>query len=498
MNQAAVDYQKQEMIRKLSEMPPEQLAHSKFTAYIGMQVPNYKFSTHNLAIAHVLERVEAGHINRLIVNMPPRHGKTMQISELFPAWYMGRHPEREVLFATYSFDRSGDCGRKVRNQMVDPYHKRIFPNCSVSKDAAGANRIMTEQGGAYVATGVGGGIVGRGAHLFVIDDPISGREDAESDTSRKKLLDWYRGVAYTRLMNPNVIILVMTRWHFDDLAGYLVEEMKHEGWAILKMPAVADAHDDPLGRKVGDALWPSEYGKKRLAQIKTTIGTREWNAQYQQVPMPDEGSMVNLKWFKRYRWRDWLPWHLALRLGADPPPNLPFGIRAIVMSWDTAYKEKQINDPSACTIWGINKKHEYYLIGTVNKRLPYPILKREIVKVWNNYMKCKLKGPIPLLIEDKASGQSLIQDLRRLTNIPIIPINPEANKQIRMSSASPVIEAGRVFLPDESLDWVVDYETEMGRFPLWRLDNLVDSTSQFLMWVSKPKFKVNLKRKFWK
>jgi predicted phage terminase large subunit-like protein len=493
-----LDLQNQQAIAQLKDLPPAQLAHAKFSAYIGMQVPNYKFSLHNLAIANVLERVESGHITRLIVNMPPRHGKTMQISELFPAWYMGRHPEREILFATYSFDRSGDCGRKVRNQMTDPYHKIIFPDCEVSKDAAGANRMMTKQGGAYVATGVGGGIVGRGANLFIIDDPISSREDADSDTSRKKLLDWYRGVAYTRLMNPNVIILVMTRWHFDDLAGFLLEEMQHEGWAVLKMPAIADGHDDPIGRQSGEALWPTEYGVERLRQIKTTIGTREWNAQYQQIPMPDEGSMINIKWFKRYPWKDWLPWHLALQMGATPPKELPFGIRSIVMSWDTAYKEAQINDPSALTIWGVNKNHEYRLLGTINERMNYPKLKKRIIKTWQNYSQCNLPGPIPLLIEDKASGQSLIHELRRFTGIPVIAINPDANKQTRMSAVTPLIESGRVFLPDGNLDWVMDYESQLARFPLWKWDDLVDSTSQFLGWIYKPRYKKNRKLRFWK
>ena len=484
--------------QKLRQLSPWQLAHSKFSAYIGLQIPKYEWSLHNLAIANVLERVESGDITRPIVNMPPRHGKTMQISELFPAWYMGRRPEREILFATYSFDRSGDCGRKVRNQMVDPYHKKVFPNCSVSKDAAGANRMMTNQGGAYVATGVGGGIIGRGAHLFIIDDPISSRKDADSDTMRKQLLDWYRGVAYTRLMTPNAIILVMTRWHFDDLAGYVIEEMKHEGWAVLTMPAVADSENDPIGRSMGQPLWPGRYNLERLTQIKTTIGTREWNAQYQQVPMPDEGGMVSISWFKRYTWKEWLPWHVALQMGARPPKELPLGIRAIVMSWDTAYKEAQINDPSACTIWGLDKEHNCYLLGIVNERMNYPKLKKKIITLWKAYSQCNLKGPIPLLIEDRASGQSLINDIKRFTAIPVITINPDANKQVRMSTASPVIEAGKVFLPDQPLEWVVDYETEMGRFPLWRFDDLVDSTSQFLRWIYKPKLKRNNKIRFWK
>lgn len=482
----------------LNDITPHQLMYSNFASYIGGQYPKYEWSKHNLAIAGVMERVESGAINRLIVNMPPRHGKTMQISEFFPAWYLGRNPENQVIFTTYSFDRASDCGRKVRNQMSMPLHKTIFKGCHLSKDAAGANRIGTDEGGVYAAVGVHGTVVGRGAHLFIIDDPIKGREDADSNRSREKLLDWYRGVAYTRLMKTGSIVLVMTRWHFDDLAGFLEEEMKHENWATLKLPAIAEEDNDPIGRMRGEPLWPAHYDRDRLELIKTTIGTREWNAQYQQVPLPSSGGMIQLDWFQKYNWKEWAEFDVMARRGqAVPHKQLPFGIIKLTMSWDTAFKEDQLNDPSACTVWGTNKQRDHFLLKSFSKRMKYPELKKCVIKMWNDYSNL-LKAPIPLLIEDKASGQSLIQDLQTQTRIPVIKRPANSAKQTRMSTASPLIEAGKVFVPDTPLTWLVDFETELSRFPLWRHDDIADSTSQYLAWAGTPKYRRAGNRIFWK
>ena len=492
-------YGQRESARKaLSELSPFQLAYKSLPGYVALQHPSYRFAKHNLMIADALTKVENGTIDRLIINMPPRHGKTMLASEYFPAWYLGRNPSAQVIFAAYSYERAGDCGRKVRNQMVMPIHKQVFKACSVSKDAAGQNRMTTDQGGYYFALGVSGGVVGRGANLFIIDDPIRGREDADSEIQRRKLEDWYRGVAYTRLMPQNAIILIMTRWHFNDLAGMLVEEMKHEGWAVLTLPAIAEEDDDIIGRKIGEALWPSDFPVKRLDVIKETVGSREWNAQYQQTPIPSTGGMINIDDFKRYNYaEDWLPTLMALKAGATKIDPSSHPIKQIVMSWDTAFKEAQINDPSAGTIWGITKEHNLYLLETINQRLAYPKLKKLVVATWERYMKIGL-GPIPVLIEDRASGQSLIQDLKRSTPIPIIAVKATSEKQVRMEAGTPLIEAGRVYLPNKPMSWVIDYETQLARFPLAKFDDLVDSTSQFLLWISKPRYRKTSGRKFWK
>jgi predicted phage terminase large subunit-like protein len=482
---------------ELAKIPIEQLAYSRFPTYIGTQFPGYVFSKHNLMMAAALMKVESGEIPRLILNIPPRHGKSMMTGEYFPAWYLGRNPDHHVIYATYSFERASDVGRKVRNQMIMPVHKQIFKGCNVSKDAAGQNRMTTDQGGYYYAVGTGGVVIGRGANLFIIDDPIKGREEADSETFRRKLIDWYRGVAYTRLMPQNAVIIIQTRWHFDDITGYALEEMSHENWVVLNLPAICEDENDPLRREIGEALWPSHYPRERLDVIKKTIGTREWNAQYQQHPLPSEGGMIDINWLKRYNTKELAAVHVAIDIGARPPMSIleKMGIKRIAISWDTAFKESQLNDPSAATVWGMATDKRFYLLGIVNERMNYPRLKQAAVDLWKRYMKWGL-GPVPVLIEDKASGQSLIQDLKK-TEIPVIAINPDKNKQIRMSTASPMMESGMVYLPDETMGWVVDYETQLARFPLWKHDDLVDSTSQFLLWAVKPKFKKS-KRRFWK
>jgi predicted phage terminase large subunit-like protein len=423
----------------------------------------------------------------------------MLTGEFFPAWYLGRNPSDHIIYATYAYERASDVGRKVRNQMLMPVHHKVFPACKLSKDAAGQNRMVTEQDGYYFAVGTGGLVIGRGAHLFIIDDPIKGREEADSTTFRRKLIDWYRGVAYTRLMPNNKIIIIQTRWHFDDITGYVLEEMKHEGWAVLSLPAVCEDENDPINREIGEALWPSDYPKERLDVIKKTVGTREWNAQYQQQPLSDEGGLVNIDWFKRYSAKEFMPAIMAVKSGVMPNVNIRerLGIIRIVISWDTAFKEAELNDPSAATVWGVTKERSCYLLGTINKRMNYPKLKKAAIKLWRQCMELNL-GPVPVLIEDKASGQSLVQDLKRSTQIPVIAIKPDSNKQIRMSSASPLIEAGMVYLPDEAFGWLIDFETQVARFPLWKHDDLVDSLSQFLLWVAKPKFKRTKINKFWK
>ena len=472
----------------------EQLAYSFFESYIAIQYPSYRFSPHNYLIAKKLRKLESGEIRRLMIFMPPRHGKTMQVSEFFPAWYLGRNPSHQVIDATYSYDRAGAIGCKVRNQLIDPVHQLVFPECNISADSKGANKLSIDQGGHYYSVGVGGAIVGRGAHLFVIDDPIKSREDAESITSRRKIIEWFKAVAYTRLMPDNRIVMVMTRWHFDDLAGRLLDEAK-EKWDVLSLPAIAESDDEETERKTGEALWSSDYPVHTLKTIKNSIGSREWNAQYQQRPLDEEGGMLKLGWFKRYDEREIMRYDVTCMSKKELPDIKPFGIHKIVLSWDTAFKETELNDPSSCTVWGISEMG-YYLLYVYNKRMGFPKLKKEALRIWNRYMRYGM-GVVAVLIEDRASGQSLIQVLEVETRIPIIPIRPESNKVIRTDEISPIIEAGHVHLP-ENAPWLIRYETQLAQFPLGREDDDVDSTTQFLRWVSAPRYKRSKVWRYWK
>lgn len=336
-------------------------------------------------------------------------------------------------------------------------------------------------------------------NCFLIDDPLKGREDAESEISQRKLRDWFKGVAYTRLMKNGAIIIIMTRWHYYDLAGWLLEERKNENWHVLKLPAIAE-ESDLIGREPGDALWPEMYPIETLKTIRETVGTREWTSQYQQSPLPDEGGMVKLDWFRRYKWHDLSRLKgYCRKYGKINDDESPLQFQKIYISWDTAFKAAELNDPSACTVWGVMKNKDAYLVEVINKRLEFPDLKKKAVSIYEKYREnFNLNhSQIVVLIEDKASGQSLIQVLRRETPMNIIPINPDANKEIRMSEATAPIEAGKVFLPEEA-PWLVEYETQMCQFPLSKKKDMVDSTSQFIRQIGKPSYRKRRRNKFWK
>lgn len=277
---------------------PEDYAFSRLISYAAYQWPGYRDAAHHRLIARKLEAVERGDIRRLVISMPPRHGKSMLASEFFPAWYMGRNPDHYVVTATYAQDLADDFGRKVKNQIADASFQAIFPGVTLSGDSKSAKRFNVEgqaggyehhlsQRGAYYAVGVGGPLTGRGAHLLLIDDPVKNREDAESEIIRRKTKDWYTSTAYTRLMPGGRIVIIQTRWHEDDLTGWLLAEHAHEGWDVLTLPAINEA---------GEALWPEQYDVEALEKIRQAIGPRDWSALYQQRPSPETGDYFKREW----------------------------------------------------------------------------------------------------------------------------------------------------------------------------------------------------------
>ena len=252
--------------------------------------PLYVRAQHHVQIAARLEAVERGEIDRLMIFMPPRHGKSELASKRFPAWCLGRKPERQIIAASYNSDLANDFGRNVRNIVAEPEFGQIFPQVSLAPDSQAANRMNTNHGGAYVAAGVGTAVTGRGAHIALIDDPFKDREEADSERRRNLVWDWYRSTLYTRLMPGGAIVLIQTRWHDDDLAGRLLEQDAAQ-WDVLELPAI---------NMSGQALWPEWYPLPALERIRETIGQREWSALYQQRPQPDEGTFFQREWFKTW------------------------------------------------------------------------------------------------------------------------------------------------------------------------------------------------------
>ncbi|MEY2960490.1 MAG: hypothetical protein RLZ60_320 [Pseudomonadota bacterium] len=298
------------------------MARTSLIPFTRYTFPRYDPAAHHDMIADALQQVADGSIKRLRIHMPPRHGKSELASKRFPAWFMGRHPKRSIIAASYNADLASDFGREVRNIVGSPEYRRIFPHVSLSADSSAANRWHTNEGGQYTAAGIGTAVTGRGAHILLIDDPFKDREEADSERHREKVWRWYTSTAYTRLESDiradqvadsdwlwqelledidqgraepfeGAIVLICTRWHEDDMAGRVeaAELAGGEKWHVLDLPAIMSS---------GQALWPEKFPLPRLEQIRTAIGERDWSALYQQRPAPDEGDYFKREWFKFY------------------------------------------------------------------------------------------------------------------------------------------------------------------------------------------------------
>jgi predicted phage terminase large subunit-like protein len=268
-------------------------ARSGLLPFTQYTLPTYRPASHHRLIAEKLEAVERGDLKRLMIFMPPRHGKSELASRRFPAWYLGRNPNAEIIAASYNSDLAADFGRDVRAIVQSEEYAATFPGVGLRVDSKAADRWHTNVGGAYRAAGVGTAMTGRGADLLLIDDPVKDREEADSELRRDRVWDWYRSTAYTRLSPGGRVVVIQTRWHEDDLSGRLLEQMKTAGdqWEILDLPAICDD---------GVALWPERYPLERLLAIKATVGQREWSALFQQKPQPDEGGFFKREWLPHW------------------------------------------------------------------------------------------------------------------------------------------------------------------------------------------------------
>jgi len=409
-------------------------------------------------LIEVLEGVESGRHDRVMLFLPPRHGKSLLSSELFPAWYLGCHPDRSIIAASYGAELATDFGRRVRNLMTSFPYRTVFPNATVSPDSTAAHRFNLVAGGAYYAVGAGGALTGRGADCradcLLVDDPIKGREDADSETFRRNLHEWYESVAYTRLQPGGAIVLIQTRWHEDDLAGWLLREHAFEGWEVVSLPAIAEP-DDPLGRPEGAALWPSRFPLKALERIREAIGGSAWASLYQQRPAAAEGAI-----FKRPWWQYW------------NETTLPARFEQIILSLDTAFKTSSTSDFSVGLVVGQGPTG-YYILDLWRQRVEFPQLKRAIEMLAQKWR------PDRTLIEDKASGQSLLQELKSSSRLAVFPIKVDSDKVSRAHAATPLIEAGKVYLP-QGASWLPEFIDEASAFPAAAHDDQVDALTQAL------------------
>ena len=434
-------------------------ARAGLLGYCQMMQPGFQEPPHVKLIASKLEAVERGEIKRLIICMPPRSGKSFVASKTFPAWYLGRSPTKFVIHCAYGQELAEDYGRDVRNQLLDPMYSEIFPDVRISEDSASIRRFHTTKSGVYFAVGVGSAITGRGAHLLLVDDPIKDAQEADSETARRTVQNWYRQVAYTRLMPGGAIVVISTRWHEDDLVGWLVANDTDSEWDIVNLPAMAE-EGDILGREEGAALWPDFFPIEVLERTKKSIGPRAWGALYQQRPAAEDGNIFKRQWFKLWE--------------KPAPPNCEY----VLQSYDTSYGTKSdAGDFTAIQTWGVFRHEGDFaaiLLQAFQERLSYPDLRRKALELHKKH------NPDLVLIEGKASGHSLISDLRRAGVLNIIPYNPEREKTVRAWAVAPILEAGRVFVPAEKF-WAEDLIRQATAFPHGKYDDQVDCMTQALM-----------------
>jgi predicted phage terminase large subunit-like protein len=415
-------------------------------------------------IAAKLAAVYQGRIRRLIVNLPPRHLKSLLASVAFPAWCLGHAPSLQILCASYAQELADKLSRDCRRIVASPWYRRIFSTRLSASRQAMAEFETTAQG-CRLATSVGGVLTGRGADLIVIDDPLK-PEEALSEAQRRAANEWFDHTLYSRLNDKRsgAIVLIMHRLHEDDLTGHVLAQ---EAWDRLALPALAEADEahglehfwgrERIARARGEALQEAREGVAVLAEIRRTTGEYNFAGQYQQAPAPLGGGLVKSAWFARYR-----------------EDELPAAFERVVQSWDTANKATELADFSVCTRWGIRAKH-LYLLDVVRERFDYPELKRRVKDEHDRWR------PDVVLIEDRASGTQLIQELREEGMHAATSYRPQADKVMRIYAQTAMIENGFVHLPERA-PWLALYLHELASFPYGRHDDQVDSTAQMLDW----------------
>ena len=419
----------------------------------------YSHNWHIDLIAEYLEACTRREIKRLIINIPPRYLKSIAVTVGWPAWLLGKDPSERIIAASYAHTLSLKHSIDTRLVIKSDWYNRIFPATRLVDDQDTKQKFVTTERGMRYATSVDGSAIGEGGNFLIVDDPHSAA-GALSDVQRASACTWFDQGFATRLNDKKngVIVVVMQRLHATDLTGHLLEK---GGWEHLCIPALAEGKTIidfgrvHVTREAGEPLHPAREDLAAIAKQKIALGSYAFAGQYQQRPAPAEGGIFKAEWLKRY----------ALRQET---------YREIVQSWDTAFKPGELNDPSVCTTWGV-KIDGYDLLEVRAGRLEYPDLKARMYGLAEQWK------PTAILIEDKASGQSLIQDARRETQLPVIAIQPKGDKTIRASGVSAMVEAGKVFLPMQA-PWLTDFEMELLTFPTAPHDDMVDSTSQFLEW----------------
>lgn len=448
-----------------------ELMRTNFSGFVLAMDRNYQMGwVHKVICAELdkfLQDVVDKKSPRLLLTVPPRHGKSQLVSRYFPAYVFGRYPDMSIMGTSYSFDLAGRMSRDVQNIMDSDLYKSLFPGSPLAGKGVEGNAQRTidffevvGHKGSYRSAGVGGGLTGLGANIAIIDDPVRNRQDADSPTIREHTWDWYTSTLYTRLSPGGGVLVCQTRWHDLDLAGRLLDAARTgEGdqWRVINFPAIAEQDeywDGKLMRRAGEALHPERYPLEQLMAIKQAIGSRDWAALYQQHPVPDGGAIFKADWL-----RFWLP------------KALPQKFSTILTSWDMTFKEGADNDFVVGQVWA-RAGADMYLLDQFRERAGF-------TRTLHAFQTMAKKWPQARrhLVEDKANGPAVIDTLRHV--VPgIVPVEPDGSKVARAHAVTTYFEAGNVYLPHPSLfPWVQDYISELTTFPSGAHDDQCDSTT---------------------
>jgi predicted phage terminase large subunit-like protein len=446
-----------ELLKTYDAQITQNLSKESFLDFVKHVYPGYKVGPHHLKLAQIFEDIANGKKKRVIVNIAPRHGKSELISYLAPAWFLGKFPQKKIIMSSHTADLAVQFGRRVRNLVGSENYRDIFPQVELQADSKSASRWGTNFNGEYFAIGVGGALAGRGADLFIIDDPHS---EQEAKTGRPDVFlpawEWFQSGPLQRLMPGGAIIVVMTRWSKLDLTGMIVNQMERnedvDPWEVVEFPAIKDD---------GEALWPEFWDVNELLAKKAAIDIRYWNAQYMQKPTSEEGALIKREW-----WKIW---------DKESPPQCEFTI----MSLDAAQEANTRADYNALTTWGVFFNEEtnnfaIILLNSIKKRMEFPDLKKLVFEEYKEW------EPDAFMIEKKSNGAALYQEMRRM-GIPVQAFDPGKgqDKIARVNAVSSLFEGGVVYAPDRR--WAKEVIEECNDFPAGTNDDLVDSTTLALL-----------------
>jgi predicted phage terminase large subunit-like protein len=442
----------------LLEMDRVERCRESYLFFVRQMWPGFISGRHHQIMAEAFERVAAGELKRLIINMPPRHTKSEFASYLLPSWFLGKFPEKKIIQTAHTAELAVGFGRKVRNLVQSEQYAKVF-DTKLSSDSKAAGRWNTHKGGDYFAIGVGGAVTGKGADLLIIDDPHSEQEAKQGNPEvYDSVYEWYTSGPRQRLQPGGAIIVVMTRWSKRDLAGQILKGAERDGsdqWEVIEFPAILPS---------GNPLWPGFWSKEALESLKAELPVAKWEAQYQQNPISEGGAIV-----KREQWQIW---------DQETPPPCEY----IIQSWDTAFEKNNRADFSACTTWGVfdhPNKHgdlrpNIILLDAYKARLEFPELKKKAFEMWKEW------DPDTLIVEKRAAGAPLIYEMRKM-GIPLSEYTPGkgSDKIARVNSIADLFASGVVWCPEKR--WAEEVMEEMASFPNGDHDDLVDSSSQALM-----------------